>query len=134
MGEDELAELERLAENATAPPWSAVLLGDDENRNPEPDEVTGAFVYHHAGRGFRHEDLKVVEVDGIELETHPDNGVEIAGRREVNRGYYVETGDSHMPEDVRLKPADALFIAACREAVPKLVAEVRRLRAERGVL
>ena len=61
----------------------------------------------------------------------PDNGVDIASKREVNRGYDLRTGDSIDPDDIYLRPGDARFIAEARTAVPELIAEVRRLRALR---
>lgn len=120
MTEKELKYLEWLMERATPGPWRAYLFSEDGKGHPLND-VVGGFVFRHSSPCGPMSFDKGGPVA-------PDNGVMIAGKREINRGYYPETGDSHMPEDVPLKPGDALFIAACRELVPKLVAEVRELR------
>lgn len=112
MTDAELDRLEQIANSATPGPWSSYFTGDS------PDDEHGAFVFRR--------------VDGpppaTDADVWADNGTYIASKREINRGYCTVTGESVLPEDVPLRPCDALFIAACREAVPKLIAEVRRLR------
>lgn len=119
MTDEQLETLEMLAMSATAGRWVAYVV----------DDGAGGFVFSHTRDGPPSEvDLKTIGDDEGGFEVAPDNGVHVAGQREVNRGYLLGTGDSWLPEMVPLKLADALFIAACRDAVPELVAEVRRLK------
>lgn len=49
-----------------------------------------------------------------------------------NQYRYVQIGGDEMYTTLEMEPQDANFIATAREDVPRLVAEVRRLRAILG--
>lgn len=96
---DELDRLERLANGATPGPWRAVY-------NPQVPGV-GAEVYSR-GHG------KIADREPAK------------GKSKRSRTFEEMAA---LPEGYAgIKVADAYFIAACREAVPLLIAEIRRLR------
>ena len=59
-----------------------------------------------------------------------DPAFEVVGPSSENRRLIVQTvvGDARCPEHTLQEQANAQFVAASREAVPALIAEVRRLR------
>jgi hypothetical protein len=101
VSDDRLAELDRLAAAATPGPWFTGY----------PQTVAGTFV----------------KWSGLATEVNRDPGYS-SGQPIDPEGQVAGMWD-YEEGGVRLA-ADAAFIAAARTAVPELVAEVRRLRAE----
>ncbi|TWJ12860.1 hypothetical protein LX16_3627 [Stackebrandtia albiflava] len=102
VSEAELDELEELCAAATPGPWFVRVLDDDAAMNL----------------------VAVSTRDGSRSATEPwpqfDNG-EIVAATLVQSPRYVDIDDERWDEN-------AVFIAEAREAVPRLVAEVRRLK------
>lgn len=118
MTDERLAELEGLAAAATPGPWRV-----------------GVPVWHCTLHAVPHpgpEDGCVYTYEGWENDrcwsVSPDPGYGPADTSDAERPVVCGMWD-YDAGGVR-RPADALFIAAARGAVPELVAEVRRLRAE----
>lgn len=115
LTEDELKELEELADAATPGPWDS-----------GPETAAGSvWVYHMGSPIF--EPLRFIA--GI-LGKLP------LFRVRSDTYTYQEWSPSEIdPKQDRFwkqKEADAAFVAASRGAVPKLIAEVRRLRSKYG--
>ena len=154
LDETRLAELEKLCATATPGPWTAfvwidvpiesvspseldaAMRGDDPDAanvgkvfklNPHDDRLFDDIVRKQEDR--IKDDNKDDDIDNYTPLTVPDNGVTIASKREVNRGYDILTGESVHPEDLYLRAGDARVIAEARTAIPELITEVRRLRA-----
>ena len=129
----ELDEWETLATRATTGPWQAFVWRDaSPGTNPTIDdafpsatEANSAIVVHMLPEVGLYAYEKEPEEGQVVV---PDNAISVATKREINCGYDLATGEPVGGEDIFLRPADALFIAAARLAVPRLIAEVRRLR------
>ena len=135
MSEEELAELERLANASTRGPWQAFFWrterldeadGKLENAFCSPEKANVGIVCWVDPKAPIYATEEPDPVGPIYV---PDNGVSIASKREVNCGYDMTDGEPIGAADIYLKAADAMFIAAAKQAVPALIAEVRRLRA-----
>ncbi|GIJ77038.1 hypothetical protein [Micromonospora phaseoli] len=103
LADDELAEIEELCVAATPGPWFVRLLDDDHAMS-----LVAVSVVPGDGRGARWPDFDHREIVAATL---------------VQQPRYVDAGDERWDEN-------AAFIAMARDAVPRLVAEVRRLRAQ----
>jgi hypothetical protein len=101
MGEGELEEIEELCSVATPGPWFVRTLDDDHAMN-----LVAVSTVPDTGRSERWPDFDHREIVAATLVQHPR---------------YVDGGDERWDEN-------AAFIAMAREAVPRLVDEVRRLR------
>jgi hypothetical protein len=97
----DLDEIEELSSAATPGPWFVRNLDDEHAMN-----LVAASTIEDTGQGKRRPDF--------------DHG-EIIAATLVQQTRYVDCGDSRWDEN-------AAFIAMAREAVPLLVAEIRRLR------
>ncbi len=102
MRDDELDEIWELCAAATPGPWFVRMLDDDHAMN-----LVAVSVVEDDGRGARWPDFDHREIVAATL---------------VQQPRYVDSGDERWDENVA-------FIATARDAVPHLVAEVRRLRA-----
>ncbi|MPY56806.1 hypothetical protein [Streptomyces spongiae] len=102
MREDELEEIQDLCSAATPGPWFVRALDDDSAMN-----LVAVSVTPDTGRAERWPEFDHREMVAATLVQHPR---------------YVDSGDERWDEN-------AAFIAMAREAVPRLVAEVRHLRA-----
>jgi hypothetical protein len=99
--DEDLAEIEEIVEAATPGPWYVRFLDDDHAMN-----LVTVSTVPDAGRGERRPDFDHREVVAATLVQEPR---------------YVDVGDERWDEN-------AQFIATARRDVPRLVAEVRRLR------
>jgi hypothetical protein len=102
MREEELEEIEELCSAATPGPWHVRTLDDDLAMN-----LVAVSTAPDSGRAERWPDFDHRDIVAATLVQHPR---------------YVDSGDERWDEN-------AAFIAMAREAVPRLVAEVRHLRA-----
>lgn len=100
--ERELEEMEELCAAATPGPWFVRSLDDDYAMN-----LVAISTVPDTGRGERWPRFDSGEVVAATLIQHPR---------------YVDCSDGRWEEN-------AIFIASARDMVPRLVAEVRRLRA-----
>ncbi|MFC5723019.1 hypothetical protein ACFP1Z_22895 [Streptomyces gamaensis] len=100
MREDELEEIEELCSAATQGPWFVRALDDTHAMN-----LVAVSTAPDTGRAERWPEFDHREIVAATL-VHPR---------------YVDSGDERWDEN-------AAFIAMAREAVPRLVEEVRRLR------
>lgn len=101
MTEEELAEIEELAEAATPGPWHVRDLDDEDAMS-----LVGISTVPDTGRGERWPDFDHQEIVAATL---------------VQQPRYVDVADGRWDENAR-------FIASARDNVPRLVAEIRRLR------
>ncbi|MEV0647599.1 hypothetical protein AB0I28_20260 [Phytomonospora sp. NPDC050363] len=101
---NELAEFAVLADAATPGPWFFRLLDDDCAMN-----LTAVSTKPDTGQGERWPDFEHAEIIAATLVQHPR---------------YVDVADERWDENAR-------FIAAAREFVPRMIAEIDRLRKER---
>jgi hypothetical protein len=101
MGEDELEAIMELCSAATSGPWFVRTLDDDQAMN-----LVAVSTALETGRAERWPDFDHREIVAATLVQHPR---------------YVDSADERWDEN-------AAFIAMAREAVPRLVAEVRLLR------
>lgn len=97
----DLAEIEEIVEAATPGPWYVRFLDDDHAMN-----LVAVSTVPDTGRGKRWPDFDHHEVVAATLVQEPR---------------YVDIGDERWDEN-------AQFIATARREVPRLVAEIRRLR------
>ncbi|MFE6668422.1 hypothetical protein ACFVFH_33295 [Streptomyces sp. NPDC057697] len=102
MREDELEEIEKLCSAATPAPWFVRTLDDDSAMN-----LVAVSTAPDTGAAERWPNFDHRDMIAATLVQHPR---------------YVDSGDERWDEN-------AAFIAMAREAVPRLVEEVRRLRA-----
>jgi hypothetical protein len=102
MREEELEEIEELCSAATPGPWYVRTLDDELAMN-----LVAVSTAPDSGRAERWPDFDHCDIVAATLVQHPR---------------YVDSGDERWDEN-------AAFIAMAREAVPRLVAEVRNLRA-----
>lgn len=102
MLEDELEEIEELCRAATPAPWFVRTLDDDFAMN-----LVAVSTAPDAGKSERWPNFDHKEIIAATLVQHPR---------------YVDSGDERWDEN-------AAFIAMAREAVPRLLDEVRRLQA-----
>lgn len=133
MDESELKRLELLAANAAPGPWVADYFdetcGDIANFDVRtPEQATGGIVCQQLGTGaitaFRSDE----EAQRDDYACQPDEMPVVACHRTISRGR-SPIGEAYLSEPVPLRPHDAAFIAASREAVPALCAVVRDLQA-----
>ena len=101
LTDEELADLERLAEVATPGPWYVRFLDDNDAMNFVAISTTP-----DNGRGERWPDFDHREIVAATL---------------VQQPHYVAVADERWDEN-------AWFIACARDAVPRMAAEIRRLR------
>ncbi|MEU6248388.1 hypothetical protein [Glycomyces sp. NPDC047010] len=101
MDEDELQEIERCSAAATPGQWFVRFLDDDHAMN-----LVAVSTVEDSGAGERWLAFSHEEIIAATLVQHPR---------------YVDVEDERWDEN-------AAFIAMAREAIPRLVAEVRRLR------
>lgn len=101
ISEDELAEISELAESATPGPWYVRVLDDDSAMN-----LVAVSVAADDGDVRRFPEFDHREMVAATLVQHPR---------------YVDSADGLWDENAR-------FIAASRQLVPRMVAEIRRLR------
>ena len=101
MTEEELAEIEELAEAATPGPWHVRDLDDEDAMS-----LVAISTVPDTGRGERWPDFDHQEIVAATL---------------VQQPHYVDVADGRWDENAR-------FIASARDNVPRLVAEIRRLR------
>lgn len=101
LTDDDLDGIEEIAAVATPGPWHVRQLDDDHAMS-----LVAVSAVPDTGRGERWPDF--------------DHG-EIVAATLVQRPRYVDAADERWDENAR-------FIARAREDVPRLVAEVRRLR------
>ncbi|WP_206025172.1 hypothetical protein [Micromonospora zingiberis] len=103
MREDELTEIEELCAAATPGPWFVRSLDDEHAMN-----LVAVSVVPDDGAGARWPDFDHREIVAATL---------------VQQPRCVDSGDERWDEN-------AAFIAMARQAVPRLVAEIRRLRSQ----
>ena len=101
LTEEELAAIEELAESATPGPWFVRYLDDDHAMN-----LVAIGTVPDTGRGERWPDFDHHEIVAATLVQHPR---------------YVDVADERWDENAR-------FIASARQEIPRLIAEIRRLR------
>ncbi len=101
LTDQELDDLDELARAATPGPWHVRDLDDDHAMN-----LVAVSTVPDTGRGERWPDFDHHEIIAATL---------------VQQPRYVDVADELWDEN-------AAFIAAAREAVPRLIAEIRRLR------
>ncbi|MEW2626290.1 hypothetical protein [Streptomyces sp. NPDC048106] len=94
-------ELDELAQAATPGPWFVRSLDDEHAMN-----LVAVSTVPDTGLGERWPSFDHREIVAATLVQHPR---------------YVDTADEHRDEN-------AQFIAATRETVPRLIADIRRLR------
>jgi len=99
---EELEEIEVMAEAATPGPWYVRFYDDEAAMN-----ITAIATTDDDGADIRYPEFDHGEIVAATLIQHPR---------------YVDITDGRWDENAR-------FIAASRELVPKLIAEVKRLRA-----
>ncbi|MEU5425497.1 hypothetical protein AB0H73_07790 [Streptomyces olivoreticuli] len=102
MREDELKDIEELCSAATPGPWFVRTLDDGHAMN-----LVAVSTTPDSGRAERWPDFDHREIVAATLVQYPR---------------YVDSGDERWDEN-------AAFIATAREAVPRLVEEIRRLQA-----
>jgi hypothetical protein len=102
LGPEELEEADALAEAATPGPWHVRFFDDDVAMN-----IVAIATTADDGADIRYPEFDQGEIVAATLIQHPR---------------YVDIVDGRWDENAR-------FIAASRELVPKLIAEVKRLRA-----
>lgn len=100
--EDELVAIEERVAAATPGPWHVRLLDDDHAAN-----LVAVSTTPDTGRGERWPDFAAGELVAATLVQFPNR--------------YIDCADERWDEN-------ALFIAHAREDVPRLIAEIRRLR------
>jgi len=103
LTDEELAEIQELAEAATPGPWHVRFLDDDYAMN-----LVAISTTPDTGLGERWPDFDHRQIVAATL---------------VQQPRYVDVADERWDENAR-------FVAAAREAVPRLIAEIRRLRRE----
>ncbi|TYC21377.1 hypothetical protein FXF52_26245 [Micromonospora sp. MP36] len=101
LTDEALAQIEELAAAATPGPWHVRLLDDDDAMN-----LVAVSTVADTGRGERWPDFDHSEIVAATL---------------VQQPRYVDVADERWDEN-------ALFIASARRDVPRLIAEIRRLR------
>ncbi len=101
MLESELQELEEICAAATPGPWFVRFLDDDQAMS-----LVAVSTSPDSGKGERWPGFSPSEMVAATLVQHPR---------------YLDAGDGNWDENAR-------FIALARDAVPRLVAEIRRLR------
>ncbi|MEV6205670.1 hypothetical protein [Kitasatospora sp. NPDC051914] len=101
LADEELAEIEELAGAATPGPWHVRFLDDDHAMN-----LVAISTVPDTGRGERWPGF--------------DHGQNVAATL-VQQPRYVDIADERWDEN-------AFFIANARQDIPRLIAEVRRLR------
>jgi|SRR5882757_2547396 len=101
MREDEIEEIEELCSAATPGPWYVRTLDDDSAMN-----LVAVSTVPDTGEAERWPNFDHREIVAATLVQHPR---------------YVDSGDERWDEN-------AAFIAMARDAVPRLVSEVKRLR------
>ncbi|GGR04078.1 hypothetical protein [Streptomyces netropsis] len=101
MREDELEEIEELCSAATPGPWFVRTLDDSHAMN-----LVAVSTAPDSGHAERWPDFDHREIIAATLVQYPR---------------YVDSGDERWDEN-------AAFIAMAREAIPRLVEEIRRLR------
>ncbi|MEU9859164.1 hypothetical protein [Streptomyces sp. NPDC047974] len=101
LSDEELGELDELAQAATPGPWFVRGLDDEHAMN-----LVAVSTTPDTGLGERWPDFDHREIVAATL---------------VQQPRYVDTADERWDEN-------AQFIATAREAVPRLVAEIRHLR------
>ncbi|SBT39021.1 hypothetical protein [Micromonospora auratinigra] len=106
LTEDELAAIEERAAAATPGPWHVRLLDDDHAAN-----LVAVGTTPDTGRDSRWPKFAAGELVAATLVQFPHR--------------YVDCADERWDEN-------ALFIAHAREDIPRLVAEIRRLRSGIG--
>ncbi|MFQ6197407.1 hypothetical protein [Streptomyces sp. NPDC000405] len=102
MREEELEEIEEICSAATPGPWFVRTLDDDQAMNLIAVSTTPDTGHAERWPGFDHR-----EIVAATLVQHPR---------------YVDSQDERWDEN-------AAFITMARENIPRLVAEIRRLRA-----
>ncbi|GIJ07186.1 hypothetical protein ACFFMR_12770 [Micromonospora andamanensis] len=102
LSDDELAVIDELSAAATPGPWFVRVLDDEHAMS-----LVAVSVVADDGRGARWPDFAAREIVAATL---------------VQQPRYVDVGDERWDEN-------AAFIAMARDAVPRLVTEIRRLRA-----
>ena len=103
LTDEELNELDALAHTATPGPWFVRLLDDEHAMN-----LTAVSTTPDIGRGERWPNFEPNEIVAATL---------------VQQPRYVDIADTRWDENAK-------FIADARQSVPRLIAEVRRLRQE----
>ncbi|MFC4033412.1 hypothetical protein ACFO3J_18270 [Streptomyces polygonati] len=103
LSDGELDELDELARAATPGPWFVRGLDDEHAMN-----LVAVSTTPDTGLGERWPNFDHREIVAATL---------------VQQPRYVDAADEHWDEN-------AQFIATAREAVPRLVAEIRRLRSQ----
>ncbi|HEY1093635.1 MAG TPA: hypothetical protein VGE61_02960 [Glycomyces sp.] len=106
MDENELREIEECSAAATPGPWFVRSLDDDHAMS-----FVAVSTVDDTGRGERWPAFDHAEIVAATL---------------VQQPRYVDVGDERWDQN-------AVFIAMAREAVPRLVAEVRSLRDRFGI-
>jgi hypothetical protein len=101
MTDEELAEIEELANAATPGPWHVRQLDDDFAMS-----LVAISTIPDTGLGERWPDFDHHEIVAATL---------------VQQPRYVDVADERWDEN-------AQFIAAARQSIPRLIAEIRRLR------
>ncbi|MFI6875320.1 hypothetical protein ACIBL6_17965 [Streptomyces sp. NPDC050400] len=101
LTEAELDELDEAVQAATPGPWFVRFLDDDWAMN-----LVAVSTVPDTGRGERWPDFEHREIVAATL---------------VQQPRYVDVADKQWDENAR-------FIAAARDSVPRLIAEVRQLR------
>jgi len=104
LTDGDLSTIEELAAAATPGPWHVRRLGDNFAAN-----LVAVSTAPATGRGNRWPNFDPSEMIAATLVQHPNR--------------YVRTGDKRWDENAR-------FIAHAREAIPQLIAEIRRLKNE----
>ncbi|MFK8908375.1 hypothetical protein [Streptomyces sp. YS-3] len=105
LTDEELAEIQELAEAATPGPWHVRFVDDDYAMN-----LVAISITPDTGLGERWPDFDHRQIVAATL---------------VQQPRYVGVADELWDENAR-------FIAAAREAIPRLIAEIRRLRRDPG--
>jgi hypothetical protein len=101
MSDEELDDIEELALAATPGPWFVRALDDDQAMS-----LVAVSTRPDTGKAERWPGFEPGEIVAATLVQHPR---------------YVDVGDERWDEN-------AAFIAMAREAIPRLLGEVRRLR------
>jgi hypothetical protein len=104
LGDDELQGIRQRCADATPGPWVWV--------NTEASSLGEV----NANKLVRWDASRLTEVDGIPVFLGQDDVLSVECFNETECSFYID-------------PADAAFIAHAREDIPKLLAEVERLRA-----
>lgn len=105
LTDEDLADIEDRARAATPGPWYVRQLDDDSAMN-----LVAISTAIDTGRGERWPDFDAGEILAATLVQHPG---------------YVNTADERWDEN-------AWFIAHARQDIPRLIAEIRRLRGHIG--